>query len=99
MVDNQGIRSDHCTIANVHRANDACVAPNINMVAYGGSAWSRSCANRAHMMKCAVGSDLGGSMDTDGTTMGDDQAWSDLSVGVNVDQCHYHKQLSYDADY
>ncbi len=43
------------------------------------------------MMKCAVGPYLRGTMHSDRTTMMDEQAWSDLSIWVKVNECHYYK--------
>lgn len=99
IADNQGIRGDHCAIANGHRANNAGVATDVDMIAYRSSTWSRSCANGAHMMKCAIGTDLGGVVHSDRTAMRDNQTWSDLGIGVKVDKCQHHEQLPYDAEH
>jgi hypothetical protein len=98
VADNQRIRGDHCTVANGNRSNDARVASDQDVIADAGSAWSRSGADGAHMMECAVGPDLGGAVHSDGTAMRDDQAWADLSVGVEVDVCQHRQQLFCDAE-
>ena len=73
------------------------MAPNEDVIAYRSSAWSRPCANRAHMMKSTVGANLGGSMHSDRTAVRNNKTRSNLSVGINIDHCHYDEQLSYDA--
>ncbi len=99
VADNQGIGGDHCAFANGHRANNAGVATDVDMITYRSSAWSRSCADGAHMMKRAIGSDLGGEVNPDWTAMRNNQTWSDLSIGVNIDKCYQDKQLPYDAEH
>ena len=91
ILDDERIRGDHCSIANSYRPNDTRLASDVDMIANGRPAWSRSCANGAHVINCAVSPDLGSAMHSDRATMRDDQPWSDLSVGVNVDQCHHHE--------
>jgi hypothetical protein len=93
-TDNQGICCDHCTIANGYGADDARMAPNEDMIAYCGSACLRSGTNGAHVVKCTVSSDFGSTMHPDRTTMRDDEAWTNLGIRVNVDECHDYKQLS-----
>jgi hypothetical protein len=86
IADNRGICSDHRTTANSDVANDARVATDEDMIANRSSARSRSCANRAHMMKSTVGTDLSGTMHADRTAMRSNETRSDFSVGIDVDQ-------------
>jgi hypothetical protein len=66
------------------------------MITYRSSPRSRSGANGAHVLKGAVCSYLGGSVNSDRTTMRNKKTGPNFSVGVNVDKRHHDKQLSYD---
>src|ERR1700733_5540080 len=67
------------------------------MIANRSATRPGSCANRAHMMKSTVSTDLGGTMHADRTAMRNNETWSDFSVGINVDHCYNGEQLSCDA--
>jgi hypothetical protein len=64
------------------------MAPNENMIAYRSSAWPRTRANGAHMMKSAIGPDFGGGVHSDWTAMRDDETRPNFSVGMYVDKRH-----------
>src|ERR1700690_2883206 len=71
VTQDQGVRGNHRIVADGHRANDARVASDVDVIADGGAAWSRSATNSAHMMKRTVDSDLAVTIHSDRTTMRD----------------------------
>jgi hypothetical protein len=89
--DDQRVRGNHGPIANGHRANDGTVAANEDVVAYGGSTWPRPRADRAYVVDCAIGPDLGVTMHSHQADMRNEQAWANLSVRMNVNM-RYHRK-------
>ena len=93
----QSARSNRGTIPYGHCANDARVASDKDVIAYGSSPWSRPCSDSAHVVDSAVGPDLGARMHPHRANVRNEQTRADLSIGVNINVCHHGKQLVYHA--
>ena len=94
VVDNQRICGDYSPVTYSHRADDARIAGDKDMIADSGPAWSGPGPDGAPMMDRTVRSDFGGPVHPDSADMRYQQAWADISGGINVDVRNHRKHLS-----
>jgi hypothetical protein len=89
--DDQAIGGYHSAVSYGHHANDGTVAADEDVVAYRRSTWPRPCAYRAYVVDCTISPDLGVTMHSNEPNVGNEQAWANPSVRMNVDM-RYHRK-------
>jgi len=89
--DNKRISSDRCIIADSHRADDARVATDPNVIPDDSSGLSGVLPDRAYVVEGAVGPDLCVTMHANGTGMTNEQARADLGSMIHAYLRYYCK--------